>query len=108
MTYTSPKHGYTEEWGSATELSLIDEPPLFERFRVFQPHGTTFQVVYVVAKVMGWEGTTYNLMRQWNNFATDYVMISKMVTGGLMAQDVFGEDELYRGRASNELIYEDE
>lgn len=106
MTYTSPKHGYTEEWGSATELSVIDEAPLFERFRQFQPHGTIFQVGYVVANVMDHEGTKYNLMRQWKNFATDYVMVSRMVEGAPMAQDVFGKDELYHGRASNELIYE--
>ncbi len=70
MIYTSPKHVYTEEWGSATELSLIDEPPPFERFRQFQPHGTIFQVGYVVANVMDQRNPKYNLMRQWKNFAS--------------------------------------
>ncbi|MBD3159380.1 MAG: hypothetical protein GF309_11370 [Candidatus Lokiarchaeota archaeon] len=71
MTYTSPKHGYAEEWGSATELSVIDEPALFERFRQFQPHGTTFQVGYVVANVMDRQRIKYNLMRQLKNFVNE-------------------------------------
>jgi len=65
-------------------------------------------VGYVVANVMDKQGTKYNLMRQWKNFVTDYVMISKMVEGVPMAQDVFPMDELYRDRTSNELLYEDE